>query len=480
MPLAPSWTHLLAAALGASLAFGANILMAEPVKPPIGTAHGANHDDGPRSGEAAREGQANAPDDTRSDGRQTDPQKPTAEAAVAAPSPADLALLEFLLAEFETQHKGGLLRLYYAGRLPELTEFLLRVWLTQGALEQAWRLLAHVDPRLEDLNPEYRVVVARALRDAKSPHAVDAYQLILRRSLENTSLLLELAELDLNAALAALQLHAEAHPGDAAVALELRAHRVRALFAAKQSKAALTELEGLLADGDLPGDLLHHLQEHAPERALSVLRQRLAKTTDPDEALGIRIALLDTMRKAGDPKAARAELDALMLERPDDLNLLSRLGEFDPALAESRWRERVARDPNVANTLGLAEQLSRLGRDEEATALTWDAFVREPGDSSPRYRLLASESLPMAERMLAHLESLPTPPSDLDETLGDLGDLYWKKGQPDRALAMWRRAQTLDPGDGEWSNNLTNVAAGKDPHADAPASDWWRSGSGDW
>lgn len=475
MPLAPSWTHLLAAALGASLAFGANILMAEPVKPALGPALNTSSDEGSLPGDAAREGRANDPDDARRDGREADPQKPEVAAASSAPSPTDLALLEFLFAEFETQQQRGLLRLYFQSRLPEFAEFLLRVWLTQGELERAWRLLAHADPQLDEINPEYRVVIARALRDTKSPHAVDAYQLILRRNGGDTSILIELAEFDLAAALASLDLHAQNHPGDEATESEVRQNRVRALFAGRQTKAALAELEQLLAAGELPSDLLQRLQEHAPERAVAVLRQRLAKATDPDEAVGIRIALLDTMRKAGDTKAARAELDALMLERPDDLNLLSRLGEFDAALAESRWRERMALDPNVANTLGLAEQLERLGRREEAEALTWDVFVRNPADSGPRYRLLAGASLPMAERMLAHLDSLPTPPSDLDETLGDLGDLFWENGQRDRAMAMWRRAQVLDPGDSEWTGNLTNIAAGKDPRAEQAADDWWRS-----
>lgn len=475
MPLAPSWTHLLAAALGASLAFGANILMAEPVKPPLGLTSNAAREEASPRGDAAREGQANAPDDTRTDGRQADPQKPEVAATSAAPSPADLALLEFLLAEFETQHQRGLLRLYFGSRLPELAEFLLRVWLTQGELDSAWRLLARADPQLDEINPEYRIVIARALRDAKSPHAVDAYQLILRRNGGDTSILVELAEFDLAAALASLDQHAQSHPGDDATENEVRQNRVRALFAGRQTKAALAELERLLAGGELPSDLLQRLQEHAPERAVTVLRQRLAKATDPDEVLNLRVTLLDTMRKAGDTKAARAELDALMLERPDDLNLLSRLGEFDAALAESRWRERMALDPNVANTLGLAEQLERLGRREEAEALTWDVFVRNPADSGPRYRLLAGGSLPMAERVLAHLDSLPTPPGDLDETLGDLGDLFWENGQRDRALAMWRRAQTLDPGDSEWSSNLANIAAGKDPRAEGSADDWWRS-----
>lgn len=475
MPLAPSWTHLLAAALGASLAFGANILMAEPVKPAIGPALNAPHDDGSRQGDAATGGPANDPEEARRDGREADPQKPEVAAASSAPSPSDLALLEFLFAEFETQHQRGLLRLYFQSRLPELAEFLMRVWLTHGELERAWRLLAHADPQLDEINPDYRVVIARALRDTKSPHAVDAYQLILRRNGSDTSILVELAEFDLAAALASLDLHAQTHPGDEAAENERHQNRVRALFAGRQTKAALAELERLLAAGELPGDLLQRLQEHAPERAVAVLRQRLAKSTDPDEAVGIRISLLDTMRKAGDQKAARAELDALMLERPDDLNLLSRLGEFDPALAESRWRERMALDPNVPNTLGLAEQLERLGRREEAEALTWDVFVRNPADSGPRYRLLAGASLPMAERMLAHLDSLPTPPGDMDETLGDLGDLFWENGQRDRAMAMWRRAQTLDPGDGEWSNNLANVAAGKDPRSSGSADDWWRS-----
>ena len=53
--------------------------------------------------------------------------------------------------------------------------------------------------------------------------------------------------------------------------------------------------------------------------------------------------------------------------------------------------------------------------------------------------------------------------SQLDEALGDLGDLHWRLGRRGQALDLWRRARALDPADSEWFESLRRAEVGLDP-----------------
>lgn len=482
MPFRPSWTHGIAAALGAAISLATAAAWSTPpsAPPPAGPSAESRADEELRSlrAEVAVLRRSNAGSE-RQDASAPRTDDPPAAATASEQTPAqDAALLERLLAELEEQRHARLLRRYYAQRLPELAEVLMRVWLEAGSPLRAWQLLAGLDGRLE-LAAAYRTVVATALQEAHLPEAVDAFLLMLRHDIQDTTAITQLAGLDGAAAMAALDAHEREHADDPKVAGSLRDERARLLFRMGRTKEALAMVEQILADGEFHGDLWQQLVEQTPARAVAWLREQLAASTDEDTSRDRRRRLVDALMQSGDARAARSELDRLLADAPLDADLLRVLGTIDAGAAESRWRERLARQPGAESTLGLAHQLRAVGKNDEAEHYEWQAFLQSPGDTGTHEALLRDNSLQMAERMLTHTRSAPTPP-DYDELLGNIADVLWRHGQHERAADLWRQAQSIDPGDSEWSDNLRAIAAGRDPMAGA-AVDWWRLEMGnDW
>ena len=392
---------------------------------------------------------------------------------------SDAALLQRLLGELDEQRHSGPLAAYFGPRTVELTEVLLRIWVETGAPQRAFGLLAAVDAQLPDLGNEYRLYVARALRDQKRPEALDAYLLVLAHDVCHREALDDLAHLDAHGALAALELRMQANDLGDEQRKALPKERVRLLFAAGRKAEAIALLQTLLPGGEVGDDLLQRLIEHAPKSACEHFQQRMASATEDGARHQFRRLLVQALRAAGDSTAARRELEAMLAVDPDDDGALTELAKLDPAAAEARFRQRYAQPAGRAELLRLANGLRAAGNQEEAAAIEWQEFTATPGDDELQDTLLASRSLPLAERMLEHARALPTPPEDYDELLGNVADTLWHHGQGERAIALWRQARAIEPSDSEWTEKLAAVAAGRDPLG-SRRGDWWRhSGEGD-
>lgn len=387
--------------------------------------------------------------------------------------PIDAALLQRLLGELDEQRRCGPLADYFGPRTVELTEVLLRVWVETGTPQRAFGLLAAVDAQLPDLGHEYRLYVARALRDQQRPEALDAYLLLLAYDVCHREALDDLAQLDPHGALAAIELRLQGNDLRDDQRKALATERVRMLFAAGRKAEALARLQSLLPGGEVGDDLLQRLIEHAPGSACEHLQQQLATTTDDGVRRHCRRLLVQALRTAGERAAARRELEALLAVDPDDDGALGELAMLDPAAAEARFRQRYARPAERAEVLRLASGLRAAGKLQEATAIEWQEFTAAPGDDALQDALLASHSLPLAERMLAHARELPVPPNAYDELLGNIADVLWRHRQHERAIALWRQAGTIEPSDSEWRDKLAAVAAGRDPLGSL-RGDWWR------
>ena len=70
----------------------------------------------------------------------------------------------------------------------------------------------------------------------------------------------------------------------------------------------------------------------------------------------------------------------------------------------------------------------------------------------------------LLNRLRSERASNPSDPlaGSLDEIIGDVADIYWGRGQNERAIILWREALSLDPEDGEWKRNLEAAERGLD------------------
>jgi len=414
-------------------------------------------------------------------GRASEPREPAATASPPMARPVDatttsrenVALLQRLLGELDEQRRTGALADYYAGRTTELAEVVLRVYVETGAPDRAFQLLQAVDADLADLDTMYRLYVAEALRDRKSPDAFAAYLLVLDHERLNRDALDELARLDPLGTLTTVELRLQAKDVDDDTHEELQLERIRLLFAAGRTKDALAAVQALAGTEHLAGDLLEKWIALAPAAASEHLRQRLAGPLEDDHRFALRLQLASALDRAGDKNAARAELDALLATDPSHQSALHALAKIAPAEAESRFRQLHATDQAANANLRLARGLRAAGKPREAEELEWQSFAAAPGDTELQDAILYGNPLPLAERMLAHARSLPTPPENLDELFGNVADVMWHNGQRARAIALWREALAIAPDDSEWVDKLKAHAAGRDPMQNQ-SGDWWR------
>ena len=372
------------------------------------------------------------------------PQEPRESAATTSPatawpveaatkSMATVALLQRLLGELDEQRRTGVLADYYAARTTELAEVVLRAYVETGAPERAFRLLQVADADLPELDTTYHLYVARALRDRRSPDAIAAYLLVLDHERIHRDALDELAQLDPLGTLAAVELRMQAKDVDDDTRDALQVERIRLLFAAGRTKDALAAVQALAGTEHLADDLLEKWIALAPAAASEHLRQRLAGPLEDDHRFALRLQLASALDRAGDKNAARAELDALLATDPSEQSALHALAKIAPAEAESRFRQLHATDQAANANLRLARGLRAAGKPREAEDLEWQSFAAAPGDTELQDAILYGNPLPLAERMLAHARSLPTPPENLDELFGNVADVMWHNGQRARA-----------------------------------------------
>jgi tetratricopeptide (TPR) repeat protein len=394
---------------------------------------------------------------------------PAAEATI---TPTDLVMLERMLRELGEQHGSGVLRRYYTTRLPELAELLMRVWVETGAPQLAFVILRDIGVHLQGIHRAYPGAIVKKLREANDPLAHDAALLALRINIEDARVIADLAKHDPQSALDALDAHERANAGDPNVAASLRDERCRLLMALKNMKDALPLFDQLLAEGNADEGLWQRLLELDPAAAASRLQGLIAKT-EPDEAFGLELQLAKAVLAAGDRTAARNQLEALLQRSPDHGGVVELLAKVDQAAADEFLQRQVRERPSPATWANLGRRLLAAGKAGEAHEAMWNSFLAAPNDLENQMRVIALAPEQFAERIVQHVRQNSRQLEGFDELLGDVGEVYWRAGQRDRAIAVWREAQQRDPGDGEWRYKLTRATAGRDPLGGSRNQEWW-------
>ncbi|MBK8179493.1 MAG: tetratricopeptide repeat protein [Planctomycetes bacterium] len=239
------------------------------------------------------------------------------------------------------------------------------------------------------------------------------------------------------------------------------------------------------------------LEEYAgqdPAGALPLYRARLEQTLPPADR-DLRTMIAQLALKAGQLAEARAEVSELLARDPRNPDALRLLAQIDPAAAELAVRELAAAggsDNDWGRFLyeltleqGRVEEAvrqleSRLSRGLEVDTEDWGEVARafhargesekaveywsraldaEEGDPDS-WTAALQEAAP--QLLLSKLEAKSLQGMN-DEFWGALGDARWRAGRGAAAADAWREAARLDPEDGEWTEKLAAVAAGRNP-----------------
>lgn len=227
---------------------------------------------------------------------------------------------------------------------------------------------------------------------------------------------------------------------------------------------AATVVQSLLAEQPDRGDLLAQLAQLDPRAAEAQIRSRLAES-EPGDAEPLRSMLAGLLARQGRTSEALALVRAGL---PDGLDrealewALAENAELARALSVEEMREWLGAPPtSPALVHHIVERHVDEG-DFDAALGAWGAVVdritagQDPGWLPSLPERLAQERGPELRALAQRLEALPT---ENDEVLGDLGDLWVLLGDHEAALRTYTRAANLDPTDSEWTNALRNTRA---------------------
>jgi tetratricopeptide (TPR) repeat protein len=218
--------------------------------------------------------------------------------------------------------------------------------------------------------------------------------------------------------------------------------------------------------GPLPTAVLRAARIVAKREGINDGRRVIAEVRNarPEYAADLLVGEAQLLNALGQPSAARALLDALLTESPDDENLLRRRADLaarlgDPQTAVRDLRVLLARrpdDPQLLNALGytLADAGLELAEARRLLDAALAGAPDEPAilDSAGWVRFRQGEhaaARPLLERawLLAR-----------DAEIGaHLGELLWVMGEQDAAIKVWDAAHGRDPDDLVLSSTLSRL-----------------------
>ncbi|MGE3353899.1 MAG: hypothetical protein AB7O84_19330 [Planctomycetota bacterium] len=410
--------------------------------------------------EALRLQLANGANSRRAAGTATDASAPVGGDGVAdagaAPAVAGADGLDgvrgLLNDELAELLQSGLFAEAFAERPERLCDMLVSAWLLVKRPVRARRLLRRMPLGLVVAGRGARV--ASALREqGDDVSAKEALILGLRRNPNEWSVLEQMAQLDPAAGLALLR---EEGVGTGSSPRERQLSQFRMLLALGDPEQIRSALQQLRAgrqpeDGDTPV-WVEWLVQHQPALAVELLDD--GPLTADSAARGV--ALARAMRGAGDADGARTRLlDVLRLAAPDSESATQArelLAELDPQAALTQIEAQLRTAANDDLRVERARLLVKLDRRTEAIGefmqlhrsgrqgVAWDMVDLDPGIALDMARSARD-----------------------DEVLGDLADAAWAAGRHDEARGLWEEANAIDPSDGEWTEKLRAVRAGRDP-----------------
>ncbi|MEZ5978557.1 MAG: hypothetical protein R3F34_10095 [Planctomycetota bacterium] len=268
-----------------------------------------------------------------------------------------------------------------------------------------------------------------------------------------------LAELDPERGLALLRDKAGAVGSDSS---DMRLSIAKSLAATGSSDEAREALLELVAENGQLSEALDELAKLDPELAEAKLREKLA--TGRFEWLHGQLARL--LFSNGDREGALAAIDAGFTGNPDQASelLMIALQNGGDGIDDARlhgWIESSGGDSYLLAQVG--ESLLQNGQDERALSYfeeTWTKQSTKDGYLSYLPDALIEKN-PDAVRGM--LEQAWNSAGDRDEVWGDIADHYWRIGEKALAEEAWRRANQLDPNDGEWTGKIAQLEKGENP-----------------
>jgi tetratricopeptide (TPR) repeat protein len=223
----------------------------------------------------------------------------------------------------------------------------------------------------------------------------------------------------------------------------------------------------------LEGLVFLFLTQNQPQKALALLRTEAAVSANPQ----VKVLLVRTALRAGDPDLALGTAQKLVADSPDSSDRLillgdvyQRRGQLDQAIANFRMAGAKA-GANPIPVARLAEALSQSGRSDEAIAASRQALKLQPDDPLLMNALawhLASDGKNLEEAAaLAHaaLRKLPDNSSLIDTS----GMIYLKSGKLDIAQQTFQQLVLKDPSSPTYRMHLasTLIAGGDQNRARA-------------
>jgi tetratricopeptide (TPR) repeat protein len=332
-------------------------------------------------------------------------------------------------------------------------DLLLRAYMEADRAADAFRVLQRIG--ITESNSGYLEWVFDGLRSAGDrAAAIECGLLALEHGELYPDMALELSKLAPDRALAMLDRLAAESPDAGYDSL-----RVFQLFALGRGDEAEAVFAQLVERGEATGMHWEEFVSQRPELAVGMLRDALAGGGEEDEAYFLRGQLIAALRDSGQTEAALGELRSLLAGPVHDTELVNQYFELDPEGARAWLEDRLgSSDGQQPELLVLhAEHLMADGRQTEAVGILWRLFD-ESQDWRATRQLLEHDTALAVPRMTEDARRRRD-----DELLGDIADRLWAVGSTGRAEQLWREAAALDPGDGEWSEKLADVANGRDP-----------------
>ena len=176
--------------------------------------------------------------------------------------------------------------------------------------------------------------------------------------------------------------------------------------------------------------------------------------TGDDEAIG---DMADSYAQQGNRELALQHYRRALELDPTDAEWQNKLAIYAGAASLSDFMEgRLSADPRNDEVMGqLAQLYAQMGHTQRALDLFRDALAIDPADGQWQGKVSLLGGMDMTRTILE--EKLAADPNN-DEVVGRLGDVAAFQGDRDKAVELYGRALTLDPGDEEWRESLQQIA----------------------
>jgi tetratricopeptide (TPR) repeat protein len=223
-----------------------------------------------------------------------------------------------------------------------------------------------------------------------------------------------------------------------------------------------------------------YLDLDRPDQAIEAALRYATLVSEAEAAAPL---LAEAFDAAGEPGRAVEILTEAVAKRPDDVDLLTRLGQAhaqagDASTSEIILLRAVGSNGAPAARVALARVMAAAGRYEEAESQYRDALAVIPSLGEAAFGLSEIERARgnVRSAILVLVDFLEVDPYNLNG-LVRLGDTLWLAGRQDEAAVAYRRVLNFDPAHAEARVGLERLtpvdAAMPRPHGRAQDEELW-------